>query len=126
MTRFCRGPVPSLRVRDTAATIAFYRDLLGFRVTGRHPVEAPTWIELTHGPVTLQFFSDPPIGIAEPEMAGTLYLHPDDVTALAARLEGLVPFEWGPEVMSYGMREFAVRDPDGYRIAFIEPAGPGT
>jgi hypothetical protein len=32
-----------------------------------------------------------------------------------------VPIEWGPEVYSYGRREFAVRDPDGYLVIFTEP-----
>jgi hypothetical protein len=31
-------------------------------------------------------------------------------------------FAWGPEVMEYGMREFGVRDPNGYFLAFTEPA----
>ena len=119
---FRRGTVPSLRVRDVARTIAFYRDLLGFALIGRHPADDPTWVALAHGPVELQFFSDPPIGVGEPGLAGTLYLYPDDVRALAERLRGRVPFEWGPEVMPYGMREFAILDPDGYRIAFTETA----
>jgi hypothetical protein len=31
-----------------------------------------------------------------------------------------VPFLWGPEVTELGVREFAVRDPNGYVIAFAE------
>ena len=28
--------------------------------------------------------------------------------------------EWGPEVYSYGCREFAVRDPEGHTVIFTE------
>ena len=41
---------------------------------------------------------------------------------LDEEFRGKVDFAWGPEVMDYGMREFAVQDPNGYFIAFAEPA----
>lgn len=44
-----------------------------------------------------------------------------DARALHALLEPTVPIEWGPEVYSYGRREFAIRDPDRYVIIFTEP-----
>jgi len=34
----------------------------------------------------------------------------------------LIPETAGPEAMDYGMLEFAVQDPDGYFIAFTQPA----
>lgn len=37
-------------------------------------------------------------------------------------LRGKIDFAWGPEVMEYGMREFGVQDPNGYYLAFTEPA----
>ena len=71
----------------------------------------------------LQFFAKPPRGVhPEPCVSGTLYIPTSDVDALAAELSGQVDFEWGPETMSYGVREFAVRNPDGYFIAFAMPA----
>jgi hypothetical protein len=51
-----------------------------------------------------------------------LYFYPESVEALAAEWQGRVPFVWGPEVMDYGMREFGIRDPNGYYLAFTEPA----
>jgi lactoylglutathione lyase len=46
----------------------------------------------------------------------------EDLDALAAKLEeaGGVDFESKPHAMSNGTRLFFVRDPDGYRIEFIE------
>ena len=51
-----------------------------------------------------------------------VYFYPEDVVALADELRGKVQFAWGPEVMEYGMREFGIQDPNGYYLAFTEPA----
>lgn len=116
--------VPSLLARDLGQTLSFYESTLGFRVTGLDRRESELyWAEVTRDGVVIQFFADPPKGCpSEPVLTGTLYLFPESVEELARELEGRVPFEWGPEVMEYGMREFAVRDPNGYILAFTEPA----
>ena len=115
--------VPSLLVRDLEATFAFYRRL-GFSRTGVFPDEdAPFWGEVARDGIALQFYTDPPHGTpSKPVFSGVLYLYPNDVRALADELRDAVPFAWGPEVMEYGMREFAIQDPDGYYLAFTEPA----
>jgi len=43
-----------------------------------------------------------------------------DSLALCDSIKANVPIEWGPEIYSYGRREFALRDPDGYRVIFTE------
>jgi catechol 2,3-dioxygenase-like lactoylglutathione lyase family enzyme len=114
--------VPALLVRDMKATLEFYGSL-GFRMTGCYPRTAPTWAEVTRDSVTFQFHTDPPHGTpASPVCSGTFYVFPESVDALAEEYRGKVEFAWGPEVMGYGMREFGVKDPDGYFIAFTEPA----
>ena len=124
MTGLGNRVVPSLLARDMGETRRFYVDGLGFRVTGSYPdEETPAWLELTRDGVSLQFYAEPPVGTPDrPTFSGTLYLYPADVRALAEELRDRVPFSWGPEVMDYGMREFAVQDPNGYYIAFTEPA----
>jgi catechol 2,3-dioxygenase-like lactoylglutathione lyase family enzyme len=104
-------------------TLAFY-ERLGFRVTGCHPSEEnPTWAEVQRDDVALQFHTEPPAGTpSTPVCSGTFYLFPPSVMELAAEFRGKVEFAWGPEVMDYGAREFAVRDPNGYYLAFSEPA----
>jgi len=115
--------VPALLVRNMSETVAFYRKL-GFELTGCHPNHAaPTWAEVTRGSVVLQFHTEPPHGTPPtPVCSGTFYIFPESVAALAEELRGKVEFAWGPEVMDYGMNEFAVQDPNGYFIAFTEPA----
>jgi hypothetical protein len=41
---------------------------------------------------------------------------------LAVELHGKVQFAWGPEESALGVREFAIRDPDGYLLVFAELA----
>ena len=115
--------VPALLVNDMSETLAFYRKL-GFELTGCHPdQERATWAEVDRDGVVLQFHAEPPGGTPPaPICSGTFYFYPDDVSALADELRGRVDFAWGPEVMEYGMREFGVQDPNGYYLAFTEPA----
>lgn len=118
--------VPSLMVQDLDQTLDFYVEKLGFEVTGRYPEAGePVWAEVRREAVALQFFcaeSAPEAFASRPGLTGTLYFYPESVLELAAELRGRVLFEWGPEVMDYGQREFALRDPDGYFLAFAEPA----
>lgn len=112
--------VLSLLSLDLDATHAFY-ERLGFYLSGGAVHSG--WIELSRNAVVMQFYHDPPIGTpAAPSMSGTIYVHVDEVDTLAAALAGSSVFEWGPETMDYGMREFAVRDPNGYLLAFAAPA----
>lgn len=113
---------PSLLARDMSETLAFYRSL-GFRISGGGVDTG--WLELTRDEASLQFYSDPPVSTpTSPIMSGTIYFYPSSVDALAAEWKERVKFEWGPEVMDYGMREFGIRDPNGYYLAFTESATP--
>ena len=128
MTKLADRVVPSLLARDMTATLAFYRRL-GFRTTGQdRDAGPPTWAEVRRDGVVLQFYSDPPHGtLPTPVFSGTLYLFPSSVDELAAEFRaGGLAFEWGPEVMDYGMKEFALKDPNGYLLAFTEPVPPPT
>jgi uncharacterized glyoxalase superfamily protein PhnB len=111
--------VLSLLALDLQATRVFYEHL-GFCLSGGAAESG--WIELTRSGVVLQFYDEPPAGTAAtPALSGTIYVHVDEVEALASGLRGQYPFEWGPETMDYGAREFAVRDPNGYLLAFSAP-----
>ncbi len=112
---------PRLHVADFAASLAFYRDVLGFTVETVFPPQAPSFAILTRDRVALQLGG--PGGGKDPAMAAscTLYFDVRDVQGEHARLKGLVPIEWGPEVYFYRRREFAVRDPDGHLVVLSEP-----
>ena len=73
--------------------------------------------------MVLQLHTEPPRGTPPmPVCSGTFYIYPANVDALADELRGKIPFAWVPEVMDYGMLEFGIQDPNGYHVAFTEPA----
>jgi hypothetical protein len=72
--------------------------------------------------VAIILFSEPrKLDFRTPEFSGGLYIFPESLDRLDEELRGKVQFAWGPEETEYGIREFAVRDPDGYLLVFAEP-----
>jgi catechol 2,3-dioxygenase-like lactoylglutathione lyase family enzyme len=118
MTIAFRGITPFLKTKDLAQTIRFYVDLLGFVVDSQWPADNPTNCVLDNGHVHLAFGTDPQNWYPAPGLSGQLWIDVDDVMALHARVVGKVPIEWGPEVYSYGRREFAIKDCNGYLLTF--------
>ena len=109
-----------LKVRDLEKTMAFYTEVLGFTVDSTWgPEGEPEGCILDRGDATLLFHED---GDGDPAMNGVIVLNVDDVMELYAEIGDEATVLWGPEVYDYGLREFAIEDPDGYRIALCEPA----
>lgn len=109
-------------VRDVAASIAFYRDRLGFRLQFGMG-EPPTYAIIERDTVSLHLMpaSQSPDGLG----TSSIYVYVDDVDALRDGLVAMVcPISFGPEDLSYGMREIAVRDPDGNGLTFGAPVSP--
>lgn len=52
---------------------------------------------------------------------GSLYLRCDDVDAWWDRLRDIAPVCYPIKNFDYGMREFAVRDPNGFLLQFGQP-----
>ena len=111
---------PSLFAPDLPATVRFYVESLGFEQTGSYTneKELETWAEVSLGDSRLWFFANSLEKQPGPAFSGMIYVFVEDVDAVAARLKGQVPFEWGPDVQDYGLRELGIRDIDGYYIVF--------
>jgi catechol 2,3-dioxygenase-like lactoylglutathione lyase family enzyme len=105
-----------LQTSDMDRTIDWYRDVLGFRCVRR---VGAGWCRLEQDGVSLMFMRNEHVGA--PHATATQYIYVDDVTSLWETLRDRVAAEWGPSDMPYGMREFAIRDPDGYLLSFGEP-----
>jgi uncharacterized glyoxalase superfamily protein PhnB len=114
-----RSLTPMLQTSDMDRTISWYGDVLGFRCVDR--IE-DGWCHLRQDGVSLMFMQNDHLGA--PHATATQYIYVDDVDELWEALKDRVTAEWGPETMSYGMREFAIRDPDGYLLSFGEPLSP--
>lgn len=113
---------PLLNVRNCAASIAFYRDKLGFTLEAAWPASgAPTYARLTNGPVELMLNQpEEPLTASSPEPYGgaILFLRVASVHELYKDLtaKGCTPRE--PTSETYGIDEMHLRDPDGYWLGF--------
>ena len=116
--------LPCLLVADMHRSLRFYRDVLGFVQTGYYPIESdPIRTEVRRDDVAIVLLTEAAHRTAEkPAFTGALYIFPESVDRLADELRGKVLFAWGPEETEFGMREFAIRDPDGYTLIFGERA----
>lgn len=120
--------LPCLLTSDMRATLNFYTEILGFTQTGYYPIEsAPVRTEVRRDGVAIILFNESRyLGDDAPAFNGALYIFPESVDELAEELNGKVPFAWGPENNEFGIREFAIRDPNGYTLVFAERIRPGT
>jgi catechol 2,3-dioxygenase-like lactoylglutathione lyase family enzyme len=116
--------LPALLVADMRATLEFYIDQLGFVQTGYFPIESePIRTEVRRDGVAIILFTEAFHTSGErPSFTGMFYVFPESVDRLADELRGKVPFAWGPENTEFDIREFAIRDPNGYLLVFAEPA----
>ena len=136
--------VPMLTTDDLDGTIAFYRDTLGFEVSGVYPEDNPNWCYLKRGDSHLMFSSLDQLDhdhdehghdVGEehhhdhekdeehrnnhrPTGVWTLYVYPDDVDSLWEKLKEQAPVAYPPFETPYGMREFGIRDPNGFMLSF--------
>src|SRR5262249_18825391 len=104
------GVIPRLPVRNLRRTVNFDTGLLGFAQDVVWPEDNPRFAILRRDSTSLGFFEPSEhqhglIGYAEQ------YLKVTDSLAIHESIKAKTPIEWGPEIYSYGRREFAFRDP---------------
>ena len=117
-------PATVFVVKDVTASVAFYREVLGFAVDFSYGGDPPTFAGVYRGSATiyLQASSE----TARPAGAAALCVALDDADAVHDELRNsganvVVP----PETRDYGLRDFNVQDPDGNTITIgsaVEPA----
>ena len=122
---------PNLLVANVERSLAFYEGVLGFERGFTVPEQSPfAFASVTGGPVEI-FFNDaagaikeyPGFGGKPIGATGTMYIEVEGVDALHDRLKPTVPIVMPLISQFYGMREFAIEDPDGYVITFAQRAG---
>lgn len=130
MSRFT-SVTPNLIVRDIDRSSAFYRDVLGFSIKQTVPNQAPfvfVWLERDGVPVFLNAVhaaaEDYPDAALRPAGGtATMFFAVSDVDALHAAVAPHAPVVMPLKTQFYGMREFAVTDPDGHILTFAERVG---
>jgi len=120
---------PNLLVANVERSLAFYENVLGFDRGFTVPEQSPfVFASVNSGPVEI-FFNDAATAIKEYAAfagkplgaTGTMYIEIEGVDAMHDRLKAAnVPIVMPLATQFYGMREFAIEDPDGYVVTFAE------
>ncbi|MDQ6748375.1 MAG: VOC family protein [Candidatus Dormibacteraeota bacterium] len=123
---------PVIVVRDIPASLAFYRDSLGFTVDMLEPPEQPSFASLKSGDAEIMLQTveamqqDIPAAVVPSAanvpigLSGVLYHEVDDLDAASARLpeDAVITRQ---RKAPYGMTETILRDPDGYVVVIAQP-----
>ena len=108
---------PLIWVEDVKATIDYYTTVLGFDAGGN--LENWAWGFVTKDEVEFMFAKAaehfPYTGMY---FSGSFYLNTDDVDGWWNRLKEKVEIFYPIEDFEHGMREFAIKDCNGYIIQF--------
>jgi predicted enzyme related to lactoylglutathione lyase/GNAT superfamily N-acetyltransferase len=110
-----------LVVRDVPASVAFYRDVLGFAVSFEYGEPVPFYAGVQRGAVKLHLHA---VDHA-PRQAGhgCVYVFVDEVDTYFEQVASRGAKVEGPPVnRPYGLRDFGALDLDGNRLTFASPA----
>ena len=108
-----------LHTSDLKATREFYTSMLGFTVE-----------ETAEGTITVEkegaklLFTEQNLWGSAPSCTGTLYITVSDVDAFYDSIRAIASVAWELQDMPYGSREFAIKDCNGYCIAFQQAQLP--
>jgi catechol 2,3-dioxygenase-like lactoylglutathione lyase family enzyme len=127
MTRF-QSVTPNLLVRDVQKSTGFYRDILGFTMGETVPEQAPfvfVWMKRDEvsvflNDITAAAHDYPEAATLPPGGTAALFFIVTDVDAYHAHVAPNANVVMPLKTQFYGMREFAVTDPDGHLITFAE------
>lgn len=116
---------PMFHVPDVRATTAWY-ELIGFRLEEANESDGVMdWALLSFGEGRVMFNAGGKRTNDERREVD-LYVDTDEVELLYARLSGRVEITKDLYETFYGMREFIVRDPNGFWVTFGQPSGAPT
>ena len=113
--------MPVLDVASVAASVAFYRDVLGFSTLG---IWGEDFAIVQRATVSIALaraqYGKP---VVSPYWAAYVYVRDADALYAEFKAHGRASDE-GPEDRPYGCRAFPVGDPDGHLIAFGHTVAP--
>lgn len=120
---------PNLMVEDVNQTIKFYEDILGFILNQSVPQDGQyDWASVKSGEVEIMLQKRTSLSADFPAFQNmptggtlTLFIQMQGIQELyeRARLQAEVVQDMNETF--YGMREFSIKDPNGYILVFAEP-----
>lgn len=127
-----RGLAPLMEVFDMPTSLAFYRDKLGFHVTGDSGQgDESGWVMLVLGNSTIMLNTAYDEG-ERPDSPDTsriashhdtcIYFSCPDVDAAYEHLRSVGVKSRPPSIAPYGMKQLYVTDPDNFKLCFQWPA----
>ena len=124
--------VTNMMVEDVNRSLSFYKDILGFLEEAVVPGEdgKPVFAIMVKDGLYLMIQEKNSLVAEYSVMAAdkikptiTLYITVDDLDLLYSEIKKKYPVYKDPYITSYGAREFAVLDPDGYALTFAKYEG---
>jgi uncharacterized glyoxalase superfamily protein PhnB len=120
---------PNLIVSSVEGSLAFYENVLGFARGMTVPEQSPfVFASVTSGPVEIFLNDRSTVAKESPQFAGkalgggnTMFIEVEGIDAYHDAIKDRVRIVMPIVTQWYGMREFAIEDPDGYVITFAEP-----
>ncbi len=108
---------PVLYTTELRETVDFYCTKLDFNVINLD--EQQQWALLQNGDVQIMMsYPNEHLDYRGAEFSGSFYIEVDDIHALWQRIATEAEVVYEPEDFEWGMREFAIRDNNGYILQF--------
>lgn len=122
----------NLLVSNVEHSLAFYEGVLGFTRGMTVPEQSPfVFAAVTAGPVEIFFNDRSTIAKESPQFAGralgggnTMFVEIEAIDEYHDQIKDRVKMIMPIVTQWYGVREFAVEDPDGYVITFAQHVQP--
>jgi len=108
---------PMLYTTDLNGTVDFYVQILGFKCNSLETEWG--WASVTNGDIEIMFsLPNEHIPFDKPTFTGSFYFKTDRVDELWSNLKDKANISYPMENFEYGMREFAIKDNNGYLLQF--------
>jgi uncharacterized glyoxalase superfamily protein PhnB len=122
---------PNLVVANVERSVAFYRDVLGFAFAFGVPDQEPrVFAAVVRDGIEIFFNLPDPANEDYPDLrnrpiggALTQFIEVEEIDALYQQIRGKARIAMPLKDQFYGMREFAIADPDGWLITFAQRLG---
>jgi uncharacterized glyoxalase superfamily protein PhnB len=119
---------PNLISKSVNSSVDFYTKHLGFSLVASVPEQGTyDWAMIQRDSVTLMFQSLPSLQQDMPSLKletkgslGTFFIKMKGIDELYDSVKGKVEISLDMRTTFYGMKEFVVKDPDGYFMCFAE------